>query len=556
MWSGGAQLALSADGTRILLQDRTDDPTEHRVREWSTGDGRLIGGTTLRDPDAGVGVTVHAGPTPGSALVEFHHRVPDDDYRAERVDLTTGARKVVATGTVGAVAGDGSAVVTCVVENDAAVLTGTGADGAPLGRGVVATPTGTCPVFLAGPHGRVVVKDGLDGMRVVDLPTGVTATLNAFTTGELSGALPMSITDDGSRLLAIGRSWVGVVDLSAADHLTPALRTAEVLDDGRGLVGVAADGRTLVVTPLVAGGPAATAPRPSAYVGSGALALRIGDTGILADRVADDRVALRRLPGLEPLATVGLPAGTLTAMYVDGADRLVTVIGQQASWWDVYTGALVNRLDLGGPGVRSAAAGPEPQVKVESTPDPDVVAIAGRGRPGVTLRDIRDGRVVDTLPAGGDVELVRFQRTSSLMAVSGSTGTEVWDTRTRRVVLGPLPLADRTVRGVALSTRPGQLLTLDFTDQHWRLSTYQVGVPGPQISLDVGAGVEPGSVSADGDVVSLDDEHDTSRVVLRFDPATWRAQVCAALRDADLGPDDRVAHPDAPDGPVCARPTE
>ena len=40
--------------------------------------------------------------------------------------------------------------------------------------------------------------------------------------------------------------------------------------------------------------------------------------------------------------------------------------------------------------------------------------------------------------------------------------------------------------------------------------------------------------------------------VLRLDPATWRGEVCAALRDADLGADDRAAHPDAPDAPVCA----
>jgi hypothetical protein len=99
---------------------------------------------------------------------------------------------------------------------------------------------------------------------------------------------------------------------------------------------------------------------------------------------------------------------------------------------------------------------------------------------------------------------------------------------------------------------PGQLLTLDLAAGRWHVRTYQVGDPGPSTSLDLGAGADPGSMLADGGVLSLDGPGGTSSQVLRLDPATWRGQVCAALTAADLGADDRAAHPDAPDGPVCA----
>ena len=237
--------------------------------------------------------------------------------------------------------------------------------------------------------------------------------------------------------------------------------------------------------------------RPSAYVGEVPVGLQVGHGGVVADRVAENRIALHRLPGLEPLATVNLPVGGLTAMYLDEADRLVTVTDRRVSWWDARTGTLQHHLDLvGSSGLQPAADRPESPFTVTPTPDPNLIAVTERGRPDVTLRDVGDGQVVDTLPVGGDVDLVRFQRSSSFVLVSRPTVTEVWDTRTRQRAFGPLPVTDGALRVAAMTSRPGQLLTLDLAAGRWHVRTYQVGDPRASTSLDLGQAPIRSSTSA------------------------------------------------------------
>jgi hypothetical protein len=77
----------------------------------------------------------------------------------------------------------------------------------------------------------------------------------------------------------------------------------------------------------------------------------------------------------------------------------------------VRSGTLQHHLDLvGSSGLRPAADRPEAPFTVTPTPDPDLIAVTERGRPDITLHDVGDGHVVDALPVGGDVDLVRFQR--------------------------------------------------------------------------------------------------------------------------------------------------
>ena len=149
-WSRSPQLALSPDGSRILLRDRADDPASYRVRQWSTGDGRLMSTTTVANPDPRTRASLRAGPSPGSALVEFRTSSPDD-YRAEQLDLATGARTVVAAGSSGATAGDLSAVVTCTVQGDDAVLTGTACGPHTDRPRGTAHPRGRLPGLRRGP---------------------------------------------------------------------------------------------------------------------------------------------------------------------------------------------------------------------------------------------------------------------------------------------------------------------------------------------------------------------------------------------------------------------
>jgi len=326
--------------------------------------------------------------------------------------------------------------------------------------------------------------------------------------------------------------------------VTPVLRDPDLLDDGSGMVGLSDDGRSLVASPLVAGGPSASVARPSDYVPpDGAPVVTVGRGGLVADRVAGDRIVLRRLPGLDPLATVVLPDDRTTRMFFDLADRLVTRTDDgRVSWWDARTGTLQHHLELG-------VGGGSP-FTVAPTRDPDLIAVGGG--PGVTVRSIDDGRVVDTLPVGGDVNVVSFQRSSDYALVSRLTSTEVWDSRTRQRVVGPLTADEGTRQIAAMTSRPGQFMVLDNAAGRWRRTTYQVGSPTPPTSLDLGSGVVPGAASADGDVMLLTWPDGVLAGVLRLDPAAWRDELCRTLAGADLTDTDRAAHPGIPEGPVCA----
>jgi DNA-binding SARP family transcriptional activator len=539
-WSGSPLLSLSADGTRILLQDRTGPgPSPIRIRQWRTADGQELGGTVVPDPGT-ASVTVRAGRSPETLLIES---TSAESYGVEELDLGSGSRSVVATGPAGALASDFSSVVTCTATGGGYVLSGVRvADRLPFGRLVLPGDLSFCPDFAPGPGSRVVVRAGYEDVRVVDLATGATAKVGmAGGAAGLGPSLTM-LTQDGSRLLVTGSSWVGLADLVTPTRLAPVLRNAQVLDDGRGLVGVADDGSSLVLSPLVAGAPAAVAPRPSAYLSREAGALRVGHRGVLADRVADDQVALRSLPGLEPLATVSLPAGRLGPMFFDAADQLVTVVDHEVYGWDSRTGALRYRLDL---------EWPERAARVAATPDPGLLAVSDREHPDVTLRSVLDGRTVDTLPLGAEVDDVGFQGASHYVLVSRPHSTEVWDSRTKQRVLGPLPVADGATRVAGMTRQPGRIVALDSRSGRWQLSTYEVGVAGPLSSLDLGSGAEPASLSAEGDVVSLDRPDGALAAVLRLDPAVWRSEVCAALAGADLTATQRAGHPGVADGPVC-----
>jgi hypothetical protein len=362
----------------------------------------------------------------------------------------------------------------------------------------------------------------------------------------LDDARPAVLTADGSRLVAVGRSWVGLVDLTDPRATVRALLHGDVTDDGTGLVGVSEDRRSLVVVPLSPGGPAAAVARESTETSQvGVPGLAVGSSGVVADRTRLDRIALHRLPGLEPLATVTLPGTRLDAMYFDSAGRLVTQVGGRVLWWDASSGVLRHRLDLA-PGPSS---GPDPPVTVARTADPDRIAVVRRERPDVAVHDVRDGRVVDTLPVGPDVDRVSFQRGSPYVLVSRPAATEVWDGATKQRV-AEKPVERGAARVAAMTPEPGHYLTLDVESGSWTLTTHRVGAPAALASFPLGP-YAPGAFSADVGVLALVGDDGATVDVLRLDPAAWRRGVCAALAGVDLAADDRAAHPGVPPGPVC-----
>jgi hypothetical protein len=540
-WSNGPQLSLSSDGARILLRDGPG-PGESliRARQWRTVDGQELGGATIPDSDADA-VTVRAGRSTATMLIES---TAARSYRVEELDLASGSRSAVASGPSGAMGGDFSSVVTCTATGSEYVLSGVRvADRAPIGRIVLRGDLSVCPDFAPGPGGRLVVRAGYDDVRVVDLATGASAKVAMMDGSAGLGSSLTMVTQDGSRLLVTASSWVGLADLTTPSRVTPLLRHAQLLDGGDALVGISDDGSRLVLTPLVPGGPTAVAPRPSAYVAHEAGALRIGPRGVLADRIADNQVAVRALPGLEPLATVTLPAGRLGPMFFDVASQLVTVVDHEVYGWDSRTGALRYHLDLERP-ERAATLAP--------TPDASLIGLSDPGQSDVVLRSVHDGRVVDTLPVGGDVDDLDFQGGSPYVLVSRPRSSEVWDSHTKERVLGPLPVADGATRVAGMTRQPGHVIALDLRSGQWQLSTYEVGAPVLVSSVDLGSGADPASLSANGDVVSLDRTDGTLADVLHLDPAVWRHELCAALAGADLSANDRAGHTGMPDGPVCA----
>jgi DNA-binding SARP family transcriptional activator/energy-coupling factor transporter ATP-binding protein EcfA2 len=542
------QIALSSDGTRILLRDEESaGPGPYRVRQWSTADGRELGGTLVDRPTDLRYLTVRAGPTARSAVLELSSYSPAG-FRAELLDLGTGERTTVAAGASGSLSSDGSGLVTCTVEGEKAVLTAVGLPGrAPIGATRTDAYAGGCPPFVAGPRGRVAVDHGLGDMYVVDLPRGEVAAVEAFSVQSgLSGARPAVLTADGSRLVAVGRSWVGLADLTDPRATVRTLLHAEVTDDGTGLVGVSEDRRSLVAVPLAPGGPAAAVTRASTETSrKGLPGLAVGSSGVVADRTAADRIALHRLPGLDPLATVTLPDPRLDAMYFDTAGRLVTQVGGQVLWWDAVSGALRHRLDL----APAPSSGPDPTATIARTADPDRIAVVRRDRPDVAVHDVRDGRVVDTLPLGADVDAVSFQRGSAYVLVSRPAATEVWDGATKQRVAAQ-PVEQGAARVAAMTPEPGHYLTLEVVTGRWTLTAHRVGAPAPLAAFPLGP-YGPGSFSGDAGVISLIGDDGTVAGVLRLDPAAWRRDVCRALSGADLPAEDRAAHPDVPPGPVC-----
>lgn len=189
--------------------------------------------------------------------------------------------------------------------------------------------------------------------------------------------------------------------------------------DGDTIGGALKDGSELRLYPVDAATPLATAARPAPFWRFDPAVNP--DQPLLADRVAADRVVVRRAPSLEPVRQITTPpvptrppaqanaaeeAARNYDMFFDSSDRLVTIVGHQVSVWDPSSGERVAQLDL----VALGHAKSEQIVHVSGGPDPDRLALAVEGQPDLRFVDVPSGRQVDTTPVGADVRTAFLHR--------------------------------------------------------------------------------------------------------------------------------------------------
>jgi hypothetical protein len=544
-------LAVSADGTRVLAWDGDlgDFERPGRVREWDSGSGQQL--TSVPIPPGFV-VGLYPGP-PGVAVLE--KLAPEGARRLlERVDLSTGAVSTLTAADSVAVTRDGSTAMACSTVDDTATFTSIPLDGrtppAPIPSGP--DPGAGCQ-FAVDTTGTLLARRVLDAVAIVDLTSGQTThRISTPYLEELGGQLAgLRRTDGVPQLIVRDETRVALVDVTAPEVALPVLAQPRLLWDGSGVSGVSMDGRTLVVAPVRSGAASATAPRPAPFRRPQPGDLVGGlSVPMIADRVADDRVALHRLPGLEPLAVITLPSAKLNAMFFDDAGRLVTWIDGELYWWDTATGAQLRRLDALGLGLIQRGD----RVAFEGMRDPDRLAVFVTGRPDVTIVDSRSGQVVDTLPVGPGVAGVTFQG-AHMMVYRENNAVEIWNTDTRQREFGPLAKGGAADRRVGFLETPGRFFVADFSPGlGTELRFFDTGGPDPVSSLSLGSPDPVDATSADGSTVAYSGFFGGERTyagAVRLDPSVWRAQLCSALGGRDFTVDERAALPTAPHGPAC-----
>jgi hypothetical protein len=263
--------------------------------------------------------------------------------------------------------------------------------------------------------------------------------------------------------------------------------------------------------------------------------------------VADDRVAVHRMPGLEPVGVVTLPSPALRGMFVDTAGRLVTLTGNALDRWDAATGARLEHLDLAALGLGPGVDG----LQLVPLHDPGRVALFAPDRPDVAVVDTAARRVVDSLPVGPDLAFVAFQGPHLLVFRPDET-VELWNTGTRQREFGPLPGAGGYERQAGFLGPPGQFVVTDGGLGVGRtLRVYDVARPEPLAVLELGDADPIYGMSADGTTLAHRDGEYRFTGVLRLDPAVWRTQLCGVLGSRQLTADELATLPSAPDGPVC-----
>ena len=554
--AGGKHLAVSADGATVVVVISGDAARTAVV--WDALAGR-------RGPDRALPageslMKVSAGPD-GSLVAQLRD---DGAGQVERVEVWgPGASRVLAQGMSRIVVTPGGDVaVTCVATGQlsgrmAAIRI---ADGVELGR---ADLDGPCLEFAVDPSGLTVVnEEGLSSASVLDLRTGETVSrVRAPLLDDVVRARPLPAlvgSGDDLQLALWNESRVALLEVPAPGAALPEMAYSFVSSDGGSIGGVLGNGLELRIYPVDGPEPRATAARPAPYWRSGPASLAVdADDGLIADRVAADRVAVRRLPSLDLVREITTPpvppadlegdgAPQTYSMFFDRSGRLITVVGPQVDVWDVQSGARRAHLDL----VALGHATPEEIVQLGAGHDPDRLGLVVEGRPDVRFLDVVSGRQVATVPVGDDVDAALFHGSSSQLLIVRSGGAvEMWDTEERRRVLGPLVADADFGRQVGMLDGPGRFVVSDYGQ--YRI--WKVGAPDPELAVRLGESHRVSAASGgDGRTVLYRGVGNDYVGVLQLEPAAWRDPICSVIGRRAFSDDERAGlPPSTSDEPLC-----
>lgn len=552
--------AWVADDDRVVMV--VEDPTlipgpAARIEVWEPvgGESRLVGtydGVVIPETLGYLTFPIGVLSRSGDLVVEHSTEVGGRN-RILRWDPETGERETLLDGTSEPLHYANDRVVTCHGRPTDDVNTLAVIDLTDGSERRLRLPDGeTCPGLVsADARAEVVAARGW----VADFPSREVRRLP--TDAEVIRSSPDNLvtTEDGRRLFAThGDRELRLEDVTSPTQ-TWSTRHAQLTHDGRHVVGVTAGGRELTVVPTDADGRTSTGERPSAFRAPGSDGLAISpDDRLVADRVAADRVEIRRLPGLEPVTELRTPAiqlagdepspGTSSLEFTDR--HLVTKVEQQLQWWDPATGELVRRFDLR----RDVADAPDGARAYSLHPDPSLIVVAVAGEPGARVLDVATGRQVDAYHLGGEVADLSVDDARYVTVIRPDDRLEIWDRRQRRATLGPVdvrlsrrpelfdPDDDSVDTGLVRGgSREFGYLIGDTAGLRW----FRPGAQLPLRSLSLGDDRWPTSISDDGHFLTYADaalrlpgtelytDEATAGHVLDLRPGAWVRKLCALI---------------------------
>ncbi|WP_203184084.1 trypsin-like peptidase domain-containing protein [Streptomyces pratensis] len=555
--------SMSPDGRIVAAQ------AEGSLVWWDLDRG-TVGGRV--PAPAGADGRLWAGSDGRSLLVQTSE--DDDDYRTRygltSVDMATGkSRTVVSDAHELLVSGDRSAVVVCQDQKVTAFTLRRISDGAQLGRGYKGGYFSGCRFQAVDTAGRyVAVTAGDDAVALVDVSQGK----EISEAGQLGGvtSTALDLVSRGGKLYVAGHtaSLINYVELPTESNVLD-VSEQKLSADGRRIISLVDDGAGIKVHSVTAAGvepPLAevTRPRPHWYPENGYQLVLNSDRTLLADRVSENTIVVRRVSTLRQAARITFPpppAPDDFQCFFDRDGRLVTVSGTRIQQWDAGTGRQLAHYDLKpllSLGHRTDKA---LNVHVAKYPGDDQVAVLLWGDPRVHVVDLGTGRTETTVKVPTDAVATQFDPSGRYFAVMRSGGiVELWRRDPLRKEIGPLrSVAEDTMKPYVAGfiDRKGSFAVAANSS----VRVYAVGDGSYRESYDFGR-APSSSKLGDSSYVFRDMTPDGKNVIyqnsnntggpLRLDPGQWRRKLCEVIGNQPLTAEERAGLlVDGSTRPVC-----
>ncbi|MFJ4539372.1 trypsin-like peptidase domain-containing protein [Streptomyces tibetensis] len=554
--------AMSEDGRTVAVRDGN-----HLM--WWDLDSNTVGGRVPAPSNMAGNLWIDPGKR--HLLVETS-RVQKDKFRVAllAVDMATGrSRTVVRDAERLLVSGDRSAVVACRRDGDSAksLTLRRISDGAQQGRRYV-WDDGDCGLEGVDLTGRHVVTSTAGRLSLTDLFQGKLISESIRPRG--TSATAWDLVSNGGRLFAAAHdgSSINYVELFTKPNVVK-VSDQKLSADGSRTVSLVDDGASLQVRSVTsrAGDPPiakASRPRPTWYPKDGYQLALNADRTLLADWVAEDTIAVRKMSTLRQTARITVPKPPSPSefqYFFDRDSHLVTVSGTRVQQWDTRTGRQLAHFDVKALIAESRSASTPPTVEVARYPGDNQVAVLLSDDPTVRVVDLTTGRTKTTVNVPKDTTALQFDPSGRYFAALRSGGiVELWRRHPLRRELGPLrSLAEDATTPYAARFIDGEGGFAVAANSSVRI--YEVGRRSYRESYDFGR-VPAGKYLGDDSYVFWDITPDGRSVIyqnsintggpLRLDPESWRRELCRVIGDQEFSGDEKAGLPvHVPTRPLC-----